>query len=77
MKYQIIYADPPWELKAGAGNLHIPHQKTRDLSYPTMSLEEIKQLPIQTICEDNAVLFLWTTNKFIEESYAVARDLGE
>ena len=23
--------------------------------------EEIQQLPIQSICEDNAVLFLWVT----------------
>lgn len=75
-KYSIIYADPPWELKAGAANLHIPHQKTRDLEYPTMSLEDIKSLPVEDISEKNAVLFLWTTNKYIEEAYSVARAWG-
>jgi len=76
MKYSIIYADPPWRVKAGAGNLHIPHQKTRDLEYPTMSCEEIISLPVKDIAADNAVLFLWTINKYIEQSYSVARAWG-
>jgi N6-adenosine-specific RNA methylase IME4 len=75
-KYQIIYADPPWQLKAGAANLHIPKQKTRDLEYPTMSLEEIRHLPVGSITDDNAILFLWTTNKYIEPAYSVARAWG-
>ncbi len=75
-KYQIIYADPPWELKAGAGNLHIPGQKSRPLAYPTMTIDEIKSLPVLEISDKNAVLFLWTTNKYIEQSYAVARQWG-
>ena len=75
-KYQIIYADPPWELKAGAGNLHIPNQKSRPLAYPTMTLDEIKSLKVSDVAADDAVLFLWTTNKYIEQSYAVARSWG-
>jgi N6-adenosine-specific RNA methylase IME4 len=77
-KYQIIYADPPWEVKAGAGNLHIPHQKTRDLSYPTMSLGEIQFMGdfVKQLADDNSVLFLWTINKYLEQSYTVARQWG-
>ena len=75
-KYQIVYADPPWELKAGSPNLHAKKQGNRALAYPTMTLEEIKTLPIQAIVEKDAVLFLWTTNKYIEQSYAVARAWG-
>jgi N6-adenosine-specific RNA methylase IME4 len=75
-KYQIIYADPPWNVKAGAGNLHIPNQKTRDLIYLTMTVDEIKNLPVINIVENNAVLFLWTINKYIEQSYSVARSWG-
>lgn len=75
-KYQVILADPPWEVKAGAGNLHIPHQKTRDLIYPTMTLNQIKELPVSKITEKDAVLFLWTINKYIEDAYSVARSWG-
>lgn len=56
-KYNIIYADPPWTYKVwseetGNGRSAASH-------YNTMSKEEIQQLPVQSICEDNAVLFLW------------------
>lgn len=75
-KYQIIYADPPWEVKAGARNLHIPHQKTVDLPYPTMTLNEIKNLSVSDISEKDSVLFLWTINKYLQQSYEVARAWG-
>lgn len=75
-KYQIIYADPPWILKAGSPNLHEKKQGNRQLPYPTMSIEEIISLPVENICEKDAVLFLWTTNKYIEDSYSVARAWG-
>ena len=41
-----------------------------------MSVEEIKNLPVQSLAEKDAVLFLWTTNKYIEDSYSVARAWG-
>ena len=75
-KYQIIYADPPWKLKAGSPNLHAKKQGNRELKYPTMSVEQICSLPIKNIADNNCVLFLWTTNKYIEDSYKVARDWG-
>lgn len=75
-KYQIILADPPWKLKAGSPNLHAKKQGNRELCYPTMSIEEIKDIPINNIIDDNAVLFLWTTNHYLEQSYWVARKWG-
>ncbi len=75
-KYSIIYADPPWELKAGPRNLHIQNQRTRHLPYSTMSIGSIKELPVASISEKNAVLFLWTTNKYIEDSYTIAKSWG-
>jgi N6-adenosine-specific RNA methylase IME4 len=73
-KYQIIYADPPWQVKAGPG--WASSGKSRDLEYPTMTLEEIKNLPVKNISEDNSVLFLWTINKYLRESYDVAEAWG-
>ena len=75
-KYQIIYADPPWQLKAGSPNLHERKQGNRELLYPTMSIQEIQVLPIEEISDDNSVLFLWTTNKYIEQAYFIAREWG-
>jgi N6-adenosine-specific RNA methylase IME4 len=76
MKYNIILADPPWQLNAGSPNLHIPHQRTRPLCYPTMTVDDISSLPVIKFVNDNSVLFLWTTNKYIPDSYDVARAWG-
>ena len=57
-KYQIIYADPPWnfsgyvkELKSGI--VRPP------LDYQIMSDIEIISLPVQSIISQNAILFMW------------------
>jgi len=77
-KYNIIYADPPWEVMAGSKQSRNKEdsQKSLPLKYPTMSLEEIMELPIKKIKNKNSVLFLWTINKYIEQSYSVARAWG-
>ena len=47
-KYQIIYADPPWQYrvwsKKGSG-------RSAESHYPTTSKKEIANLPILNICE--------------------------
>lgn len=50
-KYGIIYADPPWryERKRGSG--------VAENHYPTMSMEEIGNLPVERIADKNCVLF--------------------
>lgn len=60
--FTTIYADPPWQY----GN-----QSTRastDNHYSTMTIEDICELPVSQIVEDKAVLFLWTTNGFLEDA---------
>jgi N6-adenosine-specific RNA methylase IME4 len=49
---------------------------TVDIPYSTMSLEDIAALPVQGIAADDAHLYLWTTNRFLEDAYAVARSWG-
>jgi len=75
MKYQIIYADPPWDVMAGSkqSRKDWDSQKSLPLTYPTMTLDEIKSLNVKGIKEKDSVLFLWTINKYLEQSYAVAR----
>ena len=73
-KYQIIYADPPWDVTAGppwasSGN-------SRKLEYPTMSIEQIASLKVRDIINPNAHLYLWVINKYIEQFYGIARAWG-
>jgi len=60
-KFGCIYADPPW----GYSN-----QATRaatDNHYPTMTVEEIAELPIGDLAAERSHLWLWTTNAFLFE----------
>ncbi len=41
-----------------------------------MPLAWIVDLPIVTLAEDDAHLYLWTTNTFLEEAHHVARAWG-
>lgn len=72
MKYQIIYADPPWQYKDKSKS----HGGGAESHYPTMSLEQICELPISTIADDNAVLLLWVTMPFLPEGLKVMESWG-
>lgn len=41
-----------------------------------MSIDEIKKIPIHDICNKNSVLFLWVINKYIFQSYEIAKSWG-
>lgn len=61
-KYAVIYADPPWSYR---------NKGTRaaaDRHYATMSIEEIKALPVADISAEDCVLFLWATFPMLREA---------
>lgn len=69
-KYNVIYADPPWRYGDrkcnGACEFH----------YNTMTLQEIKDLPVARLCEKDCVLFLWTTYPMLREALQVIEAWG-
>lgn len=70
-KYQIIYADPPWRYDfSNTNNRKIENQ------YQTMELEDIKNLNVEFIVDENAVLYLWATAPKLLEALEVMRDWG-
>lgn len=71
-KYQIIYADPSWSYrdKAKSGN------RGAGCKYDVMSIEDIKQLPVQNISTEDCALFMWVTMPILEEAFAVMRAWG-
>jgi N6-adenosine-specific RNA methylase IME4 len=72
-KYNIIYADPPWKIKKIKRKSR-PNQIKMD--YPVMELEDIKNLPVKNISKDNSVLFLWTIQKYLKDSFDVMNQWG-
>ena len=46
------------------------------LTYDQMTVEAIKALDVEGRAADDAHLYLWTTNRYIEAAYDVARAWG-
>jgi len=61
-KYNIIYADPPWNFNFHKRNLS---QEALLNLYPTMKADEILNLPVGDIADSNCALFLWVMNSEI------------
>lgn len=70
-KYNIIYADPPWNYLVRTG---IPNGI--QTKYPTLSIPQICNLPIRTVADYHSVLFLWTTDAMIPDALRVISAWG-
>jgi len=69
-KYQVIYADPPWEYENSG------YDNAAASLYPTMPLEDICALPVETLATSASVLFLWATNPLLPEALRVMAEWG-
>ena len=63
-KYSIIYADPPWSYynDSSAKNDCTTVKGMRRPPYSVMSSDSIGKLNVQSIAEENCILFIWTTD---------------
>lgn len=84
-KYQVIYADPPWDYggkmqydKTTIKSENINFRRDIFLSaanfkYPTLKIEQLKLLDVPSISDDSCILFMWTTGPQMANSI----ELGE
>ena len=72
-RYRTLTADPPWEV--GAGPL-FGGGASRPLEYPTLSVAEIAALPVRELAAEDAHLYLWTINAYLEQAFEVVRAWG-
>jgi N6-adenosine-specific RNA methylase IME4 len=64
MQYKTIVADPPWQYKewgkgsekSALGKKH--NEKAIPMPYQTMSVQEIKNLPVKDLCAPDCELYL-------------------
>jgi len=69
-KYKIIYADPPWSYNDKGCNGNCENH------YRTISLNSLCELNIKAICDDDCVLFMWTTYPMIKEGLQLIEAWG-
>jgi N6-adenosine-specific RNA methylase IME4 len=72
--YGTILADPPWQFQNRTGKVAPEHRRLS--RYGTLSLEEIKDLPVQAVTADQCHLYLWVPNALLKEGLAVLEAWG-
>lgn len=72
-KYGVIYADPPWAFRTyspkGMG-------RSAENHYSTMSIDDIKALPVAQQAATDCVLLMWVTDPFLEIGFDVLKAWG-
>lgn len=63
-KFGTILADPPWMFVNRTGKMAPEHKRLR--RYPTMTEQEIKELPLSLFAKDKCHLYLWCPNALLQ-----------
>lgn len=71
-KYSVIVADPPWRFDIRNDDT----SKRNLLPYASMSMEEIKALPIADLAHEHAILFLFCPNAHLHDAFHVLEAWG-
>jgi N6-adenosine-specific RNA methylase IME4 len=73
-RFRTILADPPWQFVNRTGKMAPEHKRLS--RYSTMSLDEIKDLPVKRIADDTSHLYLWVPNALLPEGLVVLAAWG-
>jgi N6-adenosine-specific RNA methylase IME4 len=78
-RYRTIVADPPWEMARGSDYSWREGKASgerQQLDYGTMTTDEIAGLPVGSWADKDAHLFVWTTHRHLEATFAIVRAWG-
>ena len=70
MRYNTVVIDPPWEISL-TGKVKLRPNRRVELPYKTMTLEEIKDFPIDEFANNGAHIYMWITNKMLRHSWDI------
>ncbi len=71
-QFDCLYLDPPWSYD---DKLH-QGERGADHKYDTMSIEELKQMPIPDLLKPNSTVWMWSTTPFTAEAMKLAEHWG-
>ena len=87
-KYQVIYADPPWDYggkmqydKSTIKSENEGFEKeifisSASFKYPTVKLKDLITLDVKSIADDDCILFMWTTGPQMANSIKLGEAWG-
>jgi N6-adenosine-specific RNA methylase IME4 len=70
-RYQVLLCDCPWDSESTPGS-----KRHADSHYPTMSISELKALPVQNLSASDSVLFMWTTIYRLKDALEIMEAWG-
>jgi len=76
-KFNVVYADPPWKFGSkayqdgGRGML-----KLEETQYNTMTIPDLKSMPVKDITADDCACFMWVTDSHLKEGIEVLESWG-
>lgn len=73
-KFRTILADPPWQFQNKTGKVAPEHKRLQ--RYGTMTLDDIKSLPVIQAAAETCHLYLWIPNALLPEGMAVMKAWG-
>ena len=73
-KFRTVLADPPWQFQNRTGKMAPEHKRLS--RYPTMTLQDIKDLPVEATVEETAHLYLWVPNALLADGLQVMAHWG-
>jgi N6-adenosine-specific RNA methylase IME4 len=87
-KYDIIYADPPWDYggklqfdksSKSADKIDLNRNifiSSANFKYPTVKTKDLKKIPVQEIAKDDCLLFMWVTNPHLAQGIELGQAWG-
>jgi N6-adenosine-specific RNA methylase IME4 len=75
-RYQIIYADPPWNLHGLNKHGIVTSRDSPNNPNPAMSYDDIRKLPVKEMADENCVLFLWVVDNSLPFVFNIIKEWG-
>jgi N6-adenosine-specific RNA methylase IME4 len=72
--YGTILADPPWQFQNRTGKVAPEHKRLS--RYQTLTLQEIKEIPVAISAAEKSHLYLWVPNALLKEGLDVMEAWG-
>src|ERR1700761_459675 len=73
-RFATIMADPPWRFQNSTGKVAPEHKRLN--RYGTMTLDDIKALPVASVAAPTSHLYLWVPNALLPDGLAVMQAWG-
>jgi len=76
-RYDILYVDPPWHY-GSQKQFHGNKETSNGASsiYPTIKTEDLKRWDIESLCEDDCLLFMWSTSPHLAQAIELGQAWG-